>query len=166
MTTRAVIKVIDEDHVVATWYRTVIQVWRRPVSSAKLLEMNTVFQALLAESTEPVTSISIVEEGSTMPRGDTLRTLALWSRDTVSRTALAVAVSEGDSFRTALTRAVSIALSKIIPHRVPFVFFSDVADAAARLRPHLVHPPGESLCDVIVELRRHFDTLHPPRAGR
>lgn len=50
---------------------------------------------------------------------------------------LAVVVAEGGGFRAALVRGVGIALSTMMPHRVPFKFVSEVEEALALLGPHL-----------------------------
>lgn len=137
---RADIRVVDEDHVVATWGRTFIQIWRGPPTGKKSEKVNELANVFVDSGSFLATSLFIVEAKSPSPDDDTRRNFATFSRDVVSRMSLAVIVSEGGGFRGALVRAVGVALTTILPHRSNFKFVNDVETAAQLLGPYL--PPG------------------------
>jgi hypothetical protein len=60
----------------------------------------------------------------------------------VPRLASAVLVAEGGGFRAALVRGVGVALTVLVPHRVPFKFCSGVQEGLKQIAPALVGSPG------------------------
>ena len=79
-------------------------------------------RALLAERRRDVTYISVIERSSPAPSDTVRRELATWSRDVVTKLAVAAMVAEGGGFKNALVRGVGVALTLLAPHKVPFKF--------------------------------------------
>jgi hypothetical protein len=123
---------IGEGHAIATWNQTVIHVWRGAPTVENLQKMVDACEKLLATG-QGVTTLSIIERGSPAPGELARHALAAWSRDVVPRMAGAVLVAEGSGFRSALVRGVGVALTALVPHKVPFKFCSDVDEALAEL---------------------------------
>jgi hypothetical protein len=155
---RVDIRVADDAHVVATWGRTFIQIWRGPPTGKTSAKVNELATQFLAASAGPATSLFIVEAKSPSPDDETRKNFATFSRDIVSQMSLAVIVSEGGGFRGALVRAVGVALTTILPHRSNFKFVNDVDVAAQLLGPHLVPGSGgpAALARVTEEVRSHI----------
>lgn len=151
----AEILVTDEAHVVATWGRTFIQIWRGPPTAAASGRVNELARAFVAASSFPATSLFVVEAKSPAPDEATRKNFAAFSRDIVSRMKLSVVVSEGGGFRGALVRAVGAALTTILPHRSAFKFVNDVETAAELIGPHLLPASGgaEALLRVTERVR-------------
>ncbi|HEY6081032.1 MAG TPA: hypothetical protein VIW29_19590 [Polyangiaceae bacterium] len=126
---------VDEGFALATWNRTVIQMWRGPPAVENIAKMVAACEELLETGRDHTTLVSIVERGSPAPGEAARRALAAWSRDVVARMTAAVIVAEGSGFRSALVRGVGVALTALAPHRVPFRFCSDVDEAMALLSP-------------------------------
>lgn len=125
---------IGDGHAIATWNQTVIHVWRGAPTVENLQKMVDACEKLL-QSSRDVTTISIVERGSPAPGELARHALAAWSRDVVPRMAGAVIVAEGSGFRSALVRGVGVALTALVPHKVPFKFCSDLDEALIELSP-------------------------------
>jgi hypothetical protein len=145
----------DEVHVVATWGRTFIQIWRGAPNAAASGRVNELARAFVKASPTPATSLFVVEAKSPAPDETTRKNFATFSRDIVSQMKLSVVVSEGGGFRGALVRAVGAALTTILPHRSAFKFVNDVPSAAHLLGPHLAPDSGgpEALVLVTEEVR-------------
>jgi hypothetical protein len=104
----------------------------------------------------------IIEESSSAPKGEAIRYLADLSREVVSQMACAVAVAEGDTYRSALLRAGVTALAALAPHRVPYQLFSRVDLALRALAPHLSDgATPAALANAISELRGQFALVAP-----
>lgn len=153
--TRLDILVADDAHVVATWGRTFIQIWRGSPTASRSGRVNELASAFVSASPVPGTSLWIVEAKSPSPDDATRKNLAAFSRDLVGHMKLAVIVAEGGGFRGALVRAVGAALTTILPHRSRFKFVDDVTTAAELLGPHLVAGSGgpEELVRVAADAR-------------
>jgi len=136
------VRVVDDVHVVATWGRTFIQIWRGAPTGTTSARVNRMAAEFVAASAFPATSLFIVEARSPSPDDETRRNFAAFSRDIVSQMELAVIVSEGGAFRGALVRAVGVALTTILPHRSNFKFVNDVETAAQLLAPYLMTGSG------------------------
>jgi hypothetical protein len=155
--TRLDVLVADDAHVVATWQRILILVWRGAPTASASARVNALAAAFVAASPLPATSLWVVEAKS--PPGDAARkNLAAYSRDLVAQMRLAVVVAEGSGFRGALVRGVGAALTSILPHRSRFKFVDDVAAAAELMAPHLAAGSGgpEELLSVIADARAHL----------
>ncbi len=131
---------MDSDHCVAIWERTLLHIWRGTCTAPAVAEMARIARRLIASPGAPVTSFSLVEEQSGPPPEHARAELAKFTQDCVAQMAGAVIVAEGSGFRTSLVRGVGTALTLLVPHRVPYKFFSNVTEGAAFLAPYL--PPG------------------------
>jgi hypothetical protein len=152
---RALVRVVDEVHVVGVWGPTLIQIWRGAPTKALTTEANRIAEGLIASSSVPVSSLFIVEPASPPPDDETRKALAAFSRDIVSRMSVSVVVAEGGGFRGALVRGVGAALTMILPHASKFKFVNDVSSAVRLIEPHLVPGSGgaKGLLDAADELR-------------
>lgn len=140
--TRLDLLVADDAHVVATWGRTFIQIWRGPPSASASARVNELASAFVSASPLPATSLWVVEAKSPSPDDATRKNFATFSRDIVSQMKMSVVVAEGGGFRGALVRAVGAALTTILPHRSRFKFVDDVGYAAELMGPYLVAGSG------------------------
>lgn len=140
--TRIDLLVADDAHVVATWGRTFIQIWRGAPEAVTSAKVNELALAFVRASPLPATSLFIVEAKSPSPDDATRKNFAAFSRDIVSQMTLSVVVAEGSGFRGALVRAVGAALTTLLPHRSRFKFVDDLAAAARLLGPHLPTASG------------------------
>lgn len=122
----------DPDHCIATWHQTVIEVWRGVPTATGVRHMMKTCEKLLATGRGDVTYLAIVERSSPAPPERVRPVLAQWSREIVPRMAGAVIVAEGGGFRSALVRGVGIALTALLPHKIPFKF-SGTLDEGANL---------------------------------
>jgi hypothetical protein len=137
MQTPATIRVKDANHCVAIWNQTLIILWRHATTPAAVSGVNRFARALLADARGPVTSLSIIESTSEIPGAEARAELVRFSRDLVSRMALAVIAAEGGGFRGSIVRSVGVTLTTLAPHRVPFKFVETLAEGAIALAPHL-----------------------------
>ncbi len=128
---------MDDDHVVATWGRTFIQIWRGAATDETTKRVNELAATFIAASAAPATSILVVESKSPSPNDACRKNFAAFSRDLTSRMKMSIVVAEGVGFRGALVRAVGAALSTILPHRSGFKFVDDVSGAADLIAPFL-----------------------------
>lgn len=151
----ALVRAVDDVHVVGVWRQTLIQIWRGAPTKALTLEANRIAEALVASSATPASSLFIVEAGSPPPDDETRKALAAFSRDIVSRMSISVVVPEGGGFRSALVRGVGVALTMILPHSSKFKFVNDVSGAVRLIEPHLSPGIGgaKGLLDATHELR-------------
>jgi hypothetical protein len=133
----ALVRVVDDVHVVGVWGTTLIQIWRGAPTSTLTAEMNRIASGLVASSRHPVSSLFIVERQSPTPDDEARKDFATFSRDIVSRMVVSVVVAEGGGFRGALVRAVGVTLTTILPHSSKFRFVGDVASAVQLIEPHL-----------------------------
>ena len=132
----------DSDHLTAVWHETVVTVFRGPATLQAVLNIGRTCEGLLAAARGPVTYLSVIERSSPAPTETVRRELATWSRDVVTRLALAVIVAEGGGFKNALVRGVGVALTVLLPHKVPFKFVNSVPEGASLLAPFLPENAG------------------------
>ena len=154
---------LDSAHVVATWGRTLIQIWRGVPTAKASANVNALAEKLIDAGKHPVTNLFVVESRSPAPEEETRKNFATFSRDLVSKMALSVIVSEGGGFRGALVRAVGVTLTTMVPHRSHFKFVNDVETAAQLLGPHLQPGSGgaAALLRVTEELRAKIGDAPP-----
>lgn len=152
--TSAITHVSEDGYTVAVWEKTLIQIWRKDPTPDAIIKIARVGARLVAESNQ-ATTISIVEGTSGPPNEATRAELAKFTRDSVSKMAGAVIVTEGSGFRSAVVRGVGVTLTALAPHKVPYKFVSSVAEGVAVLLPHLPASAGggSGLRDAIDELR-------------
>jgi hypothetical protein len=132
----------DRDYFVATWHRTVLTVFRGAPTVEQVTKITGVCKKLLANSQGDTTYLSVIERTSPAPTEPVRRELAHWSRDVVTQMASAVIVPEGGGFRSAMVRGVGIALTALIPHKVPFRFPGTVEEAAQLLARFIPESAG------------------------
>ena len=155
---RARIIVQDSDCVVAVWHATVLSVYCGPATLQHVLNISQTCRVLLEESKDPVTYVGVIERSSPAPTETVRRELAAWSRDIVTKLAVATIVAEGGGFKNALVRGVGIALTVLLPHTVPFKFSSTVEEGAALVAPSLPEISGGApqLIAAVAEVRRRW----------
>jgi hypothetical protein len=141
-----------------TWDRLAVAVWRLGAAQDSVAEMSFVVQALMAMHDERCCFLGIVEPTSPPPDERTRAALAKFSREVVPSLAVAIIVGEGGGFRASLVRAVGVALTTLMPHRVPFKFLGSAGDAIAHIVPHLSPGAGgvRGLERALVEVRAQF----------
>jgi len=127
----------DDAHAIGIWNTTLIQIWRGAVNLQSAQHANEVAMQLIASCTAAPTSLYIVEPTSPPPPLASRAPLATFSRDISAQMALSVIVAEGGGFRSAGVRAVGVALTTLLPHRISFEFETTVEAAAQRFEPHL-----------------------------
>lgn len=155
MKNAAQILVIRPNYCFATWDRVFLHIWRLEVTREALDELRKLGDAFVAESREPISTLSIVEATSPPPSDKLRAALAAFYGDLAPRTKEHVVLAEGGGFRAALVRSVGVALSAIAPKSLPFRFVSDIDAAAAVVSPHLSSSAGgaPALKEAINELR-------------
>ncbi|HEY3493687.1 MAG TPA: hypothetical protein VGK73_03330 [Polyangiaceae bacterium] len=151
----------NSDFCLAVWQQTVIYIWRGPSTLENLAMKVQACNELIANGRGPVTCIGIVERSSPPPEAPVRAALAAWSRDVVPKMAGAVLVAEGSGFRASLVRGVGLALTTLMPHRIPFKFVATVEEAVAHLAPKLRVASGGApmLKSVIERLRADMDSV-------
>ena len=154
------VRALDDAHVVGTWGRTLIQIWRGVPTAKASADINQFAREFVAADPFLATSLFVVEPRSPAPEDETRRNFATFSRDIVGHMSLAVIVSEGGGFRGALVRAVGVTLTTVIPHRSHFKFVNDLDVAAQLLKPHLLPGSGgaEALIRATEQLRAKIGT--------
>jgi hypothetical protein len=138
----------------ARYDRTLIAIWRGVTTVAAIDTITAACQTLLAAVGGGATYITVLERSSPAPGEAERAVLARWSREVVPAFASAVAVAEGGGFRAALIRCVVLALTALVPHRIPFRFTGSVSEGAELLAPFL--RPGRSVTQLLraIELAR------------
>lgn len=144
----------DAAHCVARRGRTIIVVWRGETTTMAIQGIRAACEALLSSAEGPATYIAVLERSSPAPSEAVRRVLARWSREVVPQFACAVMVAEGGGFRAALVRGVGVALTALLPHRVPFVFTGTAAEGVERLAPFLADDCTAEDLLVAIELAR------------
>lgn len=128
----------DRAYCAARHDQTLIVVWRGETTVAAIQAITASCEELLAAADGPATYIAVLERTSPAPSEPVRRVLARWSREVVPGFACAVIVAEGGGFRAALVRGVGVALTALVPHRVPFVFAGSAREGVERLAPFLL----------------------------
>jgi len=149
----------DSDYFVAVWHQTIFTVFRGPATLQHVLKISQTCNGLLQENRGAVTYLSVIERSSPAPTETVRHALATWSRDVVSKMAVAVMVAEGGGFKNALVRGVGVALTVLLPHRVPFKFASTVEEGALLLAPFLLEiaQGSHELTLAIADTRRRWE---------
>lgn len=159
-----IIHTMDNDHCVAVWEQTIIHLWRYQPTLRTVTAMSDVCKDLIARKKTGITCLSIVERTSAAPSGPTRDALATWTKECVVHMAEAVIVAEGSGFRSALVRGVGVALTAVMPNKVPFHIVATVEEGAPHLAPHLpANADGAAgLLRAVVKLREYFKAKYPP----
>ncbi|MES1176141.1 MAG: hypothetical protein ABUL62_17600 [Myxococcales bacterium] len=131
----------DSDFCLASWHDTLFCVYRGPASVEHVTVSSKHCRALIERTKGKATYLSIIERSSPAPSEEVRRVLAVWSRDVVTKMTAAVIVAEGGGFKNALVRGVGVALTALVPHKVPFKFSSTAAEGVQLLARYL--PPEQ-----------------------
>jgi len=147
----------------ASWDNVLIEIWRFAPAPHLVSEKNRIAREFIAKCPARVCSVSIIEPTSPPPNDRARAELAKFSSEIVPQMALAIIVAEGGGFRAALIRGVGITLTALMPHRIPFKFVTDVAEAVALIVPHLSTAPGgaRGLQHAVEEVRRQLSPGAP-----
>jgi len=142
-----------------TWNKVFISLWRLAATPEGVSEMNRMVRVFILEEQRagpgPVHFLGVVEPTSPPPNDVAREALATFSRDTIPKMGVAVLVAEGGPFRSAFVRAVGVALTTLMPHRVPFKFVTTVEEAGPHFSQYLLPSMGgvEALRRAVDELR-------------
>jgi hypothetical protein len=159
-TVRPVIHTIDANHVVATWDRVFLMLWRGEATAHAVENMGRVVSTWLRDQGKGTTTVLSVIESSSPAPGDRVRPLLMaFYRDLAPLMRRPLIVAEGSGFRGALVRGVGTAVSALAPSLLPFQFPSSVTDAAATIAPSLSPGSGggAALIEAVAFMRQQLD---------
>lgn len=144
----------NRQHSLAIWGPVVIDVWHGAFTTPEHRKTIEACERVIADNPQGGLFLSIVERDSPPPDEAARAQLARWSRDTVPRLAAAAIVAAGGGFRAALVRGVGVALTALMPHRVPFKFFGTVDEGCYYIAQKLPREAGG-----VAALREAVETL-------
>lgn len=158
----AIVRAKDGDHCIATWQRVFISVWRFRTPPGAIANMHRLLRAFMAERGDPVSMVMVIESTSSVPDAGGRAELAALSRDLVPKMNTAVVVAEGGGFRVATVRGVAIALTVLMPHKVPFKFVDTVGQASMVIAPYLPKTTGGATAFVgaVAAMREDHASAH------
>lgn len=143
MTVQPVVRVAVGSHVVATWDRVFINIWRGEATTAAVTEMADAARLWVRElDGHPCGSLSVIESGSPPPDDRARALLSAFFREVSSSMGQPLFVAEGSGFRVAWVRGVVLAVSALAPSLLPFKFASTVLEAGRLLEPVLTPAAG------------------------
>jgi hypothetical protein len=153
--TPATLRELDADHCIATWNRTLIQIWRRGWTASAMAEARRIGRLFIAEQPQPIALLLIVEASAQVPSAPARKELGQFIEETASAMACAVVVSEGGEFRAAVVRAVKDSLQHVMRGPGFYKFAATVDEAVDHMAPHLGPAPGgpEDLRQALTALR-------------
>jgi hypothetical protein len=160
----AFVRTLDRNHVVGTWDRVLIQVWRGEVTPDAVQRLAEAGRDLVGKHEGAVcSSLSVIESTSPPPNDRVRPLLSSCYRELAKGMPLQLFVAEGSGFRAAIVRGVGVAVSTFAPSLLPFKFASTVREAALAIAPRLSPRAGgsEALVKAIAELRRKLDQQAP-----
>jgi hypothetical protein len=138
----AIILTVDPDHCLATWDRTLIQIWRRATTEKAVANACAVARTFAAKDPRGTTLLSIVERTSDIPGAKARAEFARFGKESARRMACCVLVPEGGGLRLAIVRSVAASLAALTGQAFPYQFSEDVDAALTLLRPHLAPSAG------------------------
>lgn len=143
------------DHSLAIWGPVVIDVWHGAVTVAEQRLVYDACESAVARGKGDALYLGVVERDSPPPNEQARSALARWSRDVVPKMSAAAIVAAGGGFRSAMVRGVGVALTALMPHRVPFKFFGTVEEGVIYLAPKLPATAGgtAAMREVVENLR-------------
>lgn len=137
MDTPALIHAVDDGHCIATWDRTLIQIWRRATTEQAAANMCGIARTFAAKHRDGINSLFIVEPASDIPGSGARSNFTRFTRETAVKATCCVVVPEGGGFRAALVRSIVIGLATLLREPFPYKFVSDVDAAITMLGPHV-----------------------------
>lgn len=156
------VRSLDKNHVVATWDRVFIQIWRGEATPRSVESMADAGRAWARELVgNPGSSLSVVESSSPPPNDRVRPLISSFYRDLAPYVRHQLFVAEGSGFRVALVRGVGLAVSALAPSFLPFKFVSTVPEAAELLSPVLSPSAGgpSALVAAVAEIRAKLEAL-------
>jgi hypothetical protein len=163
---KANVRSINATHVIATWDRVLIQLWRGEVTlgdAEKLLVLGREFIAT-SRGAHPLNILTIIESRSPAPSQRVRTTLSACFAEFGKTTQQQFFVSEGSGFRAALIRGVGLTVSTLAPSLLPFKFATSLDEVAVAIGPHISAAAGgaEGLKRAVAELRQLLDQQSVP----
>jgi hypothetical protein len=157
--TPALILAVDDDHCIAAWDRTLIQIWRRATTDRAASNMYTIARAFTAKHPRGANGLFIVESASEIPGAGARREFARFTQECVSKMACCAVVPEGGGFRAATVRSVVFGLGALLKPAFPYKFAADIDAATNLLAPNLSDGWGgrEELRHAVTDIRARLD---------
>jgi hypothetical protein len=158
-----IVRSIDDGHVVATWDRVFIQIWRGEATPRAVDAMANAGRVWLRElAGNPGSSLSIVESTSPPPNERARPLLSAFYRELSPHVRHQLFVAEGSGFRVALVRGVGLAVSTLAPSFLPFRFVSTVPEAAGLLTTVLSQAAGgaTAVVEAVADVRAKLEQSH------
>lgn len=157
---KANVRSVNATHVIATWDRVLIQLWRGEVTLAdaeKLLALGREFIA--TSDSHPLNILTIIESRSPAPTQKVRSVLSACFAEFAKTTQHQFFVSEGSGFRAALIRGVGLTVSTLAPSLLPFKFATSLDEVAVTIGPHISVAAGgaEGLKRAVADLRFLLD---------
>jgi hypothetical protein len=161
--TPALIHAVDAGHCIATWDRTLIQIWRRDTTEQAGANMCGIARTFAAKHRNGINSLFIVEAASEIPGSGARTNFTRFTRETAVKAACCVVVPEGGGFRPALVRSIVIGLATLLREPFPYKFVGDVDAAIDLLGPHVDPQAGgrEGLRRAVTSLRAKIASSTP-----
>lgn len=143
MSVQPVVRFAGASHVVATWDRVFINIWRGEATPPAVTEMANVARSWMQElGGQRCGSLSIIESGAAPPDERARVLLSAFFREVSATMGQPLFVAEGSGFRIAWVRGVVLAVSALAPSLLPFKFAGTVLEAGTLLEPVLTPAAG------------------------
>jgi hypothetical protein len=143
MTVQPVVRVSNASHLVATWDRVFINVWRGEVTPAAVTETADAARAWRqGVGGQPWRILMIIERGAPPPDERARALLGAFFREVSANKGQPLIVAEGSAFRVAWVRGVVLAVSALVPSLPPFDFASSLLEAGKMLESVLTPAAG------------------------
>ena len=165
-TLMTVVRVSTQDHVIATWDRVMILIFRVESTMAAVRDAQGVFDNLAHEHSGGVFLLTIVERDARMPSVVVRGALAEFLAQAAGRMVLSAVVYEGTGFRATAVRSVVSGLAMLTNYPYPHKVFPRVEAAANWFRTS--SPVGRAwregdLVDAVAQVRgRHPELTNSP----
>lgn len=157
---------LDQGYGLATWDRVLIQLWRGPATLLAAEQWRKAGEEFLRESGgKPCSTLSIVESNSPPPAEKVRLVLSASFQALAARMRHQIVVAEGSVSRSALVRAVGLALSNLSSASLPLEVAVSLDEAALTLAPDLSASPrgAERLKTAVSELRMRISDFSSSR---
>ena len=141
MQTPALILALDDDHCLAAWDRTLIQIWSRATTEMAASSMCSVAREFTLKHPRGSSGLFIVENASAVPGAGARRAFSRFTRESASKMVCCAVVPEGGGFRSATVRSVVFGLGVLLKPS-PYKFAADVDAATSLLAPNLSDGSG------------------------
>lgn len=159
MTVPVSLRVVTAGHVVATWDRVFINIWRGETTPSAVAQMADAARGWLREMVgKPCRILAVIERGAPPPDERARALLSAFFRESSASMGQPLFVAEGSGFRIAWVRGVVLAVSALAPSLLPFQFASTLPEAGAQLEPLLTPEAGGAagLVEAVEQCRAGF----------